>query len=233
MVTKHRPAFAQLAIDYFQQQLYPNRHLYILQNDTEPALVTKPVSNVTWDRCTEQLTVGMLRHRLVESTDGDIVMQWDDDDYYNQERIVQQAFLLAGRQADVSVMELKTLVDLVTWEGWQVTDYLLQQKQIALHVGTLCFRKALYTATVHYPNIQYGEDTAFLHILQEAYAATLKIFYLANRMTFVYIRHGTNSWQARPGTTFDLALWKQVPIATCFPTPDIVLRYRDLRDRVL
>jgi glycosyltransferase involved in cell wall biosynthesis len=84
------------AIDCYLAQTYPltSREWIILEDGHESvadllvaAQVANPDLKVRYIRSEEKMTIGAKRNRLNDEAAGDIIIAWDDDDYYPPERI--------------------------------------------------------------------------------------------------------------------------------------------------
>lgn len=105
-VTKNRRMLLRRAIDYFYRSLY----LYKLAGgDAELVIVdgsTKPNSEVANSDAAHRYihlalnrpAVGHLHNVACEAARGDVVIQWDDDDWHNPYRIVRQSASLEAHQ---------------------------------------------------------------------------------------------------------------------------------------
>src|SRR5262249_13990002 len=99
MVTLDRLTLAKRAIRSFAAQSYPERELVIVTDGTDTfrqsleryiaALELDKVRFVTLGD--ERLTLGRLRNISMDAAEGEILCQWDDDDYSHPERLIVQA----------------------------------------------------------------------------------------------------------------------------------------------
>lgn len=95
MPTANRAAFVPDAIACFLAQDFEPRELLVLDNGTESIehlLPTDP--RIRYQRAPSALKLGELRNRACELARGDILVHWDDDDWYPPDRISRQVACL-------------------------------------------------------------------------------------------------------------------------------------------
>jgi len=194
-----RLAFAKRSIDDFCRQTYPAKTLVLVVNggieSVRQALRDYVMSlNRTDIRLVAPpgvLNLGQLRNISLEAADDDIVCQWDDDDLYHPERLERQVSALTrgGLEAVYlqEVMQYLPEDETLYWTNWRAAP-------LAGHPGTLMARRS---AGFHYPtqgaNARLGEDAEVARTL----IARGRVGYLGNMPhLYVYVSHGTNSWDA-------------------------------------
>jgi glycosyltransferase involved in cell wall biosynthesis len=95
-VTKSgRTSFLKKSIEYFQNQTYPNKELLIVSQATqeENEQIDQFISNlkeISLHIVDEKMDLGTMRHTSVSLAKGDIVCQWDDDDIFGKNRLLNQ-----------------------------------------------------------------------------------------------------------------------------------------------
>lgn len=112
--TGGRAAFLEQALKYFRRQDYPHLEWLILDDSIEPNRVFHdlPETNIHYRRYNgPRLTVGEKRNRLAELAAGDIIVHFDDDDYYAPQYVSRMVDALLENDAD-----------LVNLRGWHLYD---------------------------------------------------------------------------------------------------------------
>jgi O-antigen biosynthesis protein len=206
MPTRNRGDFVLQSVRYFQRQDYPARELIIVDDNTQDLTAQLPDDpRIRYVRTSPGMSIGAKRNRACKLARGEIIAQWDDDDWYDQRRLsVQVAPLLAG-EADVTGLEAGVFFELERWAFWRCTPELHRRLFVGdVHGGTLVFSKRLWQLAGGYPDRSLAEDAALLRQMQRRGARLLK---LANDDLFVYLRHATNAWSFTCGKYLDPAGW--------------------------
>ena len=194
MPTRNRADFALQAVRLFQQQDYERRELLIVDDgddSLEAALPRDP--RIVYLRAASGESIGAKRNRACERARGDILVQWDDDDWYGPSRLAVQAEPILGGRADVTAFRCDTVLDLPAWKWWS-PDAVIHARLFVgdVHGGTLAFRRDLWLRGSRYPNRSIAEDAA---LLDDMLRRGARLHRLDGRGRFVYVRHETNSWQ--------------------------------------
>jgi glycosyltransferase involved in cell wall biosynthesis len=185
------------SINAFCNQTHPNKELIIVV-DPEPVSVRETLakyvdglerSDIRILVSPEKLKLGQLRNMSVDSAQGDVVCQWDDDDLYHPQRLeCQLSALLEGDHEAVylrDVMQYFPTERTLYWTNWQFTE-------AGGHPGTLMARRS---ASIRYPVegavASLGEDLRVALQLRERG----RVCFLGGMPhLFVYVSHGSNSW---------------------------------------
>jgi glycosyltransferase involved in cell wall biosynthesis len=209
MPTYNRRRFVPQAIKYFLQQDYPNRELIVVDDGTQPAGDLIPQNpSIRYTRLPTKQSIGAKRNLACHTARGDIIVCWDDDDWYAPHRISYQVTPLLHGKADVTGFDKSLLLSLPTRQFWAYTSQLHTRLFVQGIVGgTLAFWKKLWNQGARFPNASLAEDATFLQILLRRGA---RLERLANAGMFIYVRHDSNSWQFVPGTFLDPRAWQQV-----------------------
>jgi glycosyltransferase involved in cell wall biosynthesis len=209
MPTRDRGDYVVQAVRYFQRQDYPDRELILVddsRDDLAPRLPADP--RIRCVRTPPGLSIGAKRNRAVRLARGEIIAQWDDDDWYGDQRLSAQAAPLLAGQADVTGLEAGVFFELERWRFWRCTPALHRRLFVGdVHGGTLLFRKRLWELAGGYPDRSLAEDAALLRQMQRRGGRLLK---LPNRDLFIYLRHGANAWSFACGAYLDPAGWLPV-----------------------
>lgn len=187
MVTADRARIARRAVACFLGQSWGNRELVIVDDGSEdyaPLLRDVPADRLVYHRKPKHpdATLGVLRNLSLDLARGEIVAQWDDDDWYHPERLARQvAALDAGHDACVLAA---TLVH-VAAPGWNAHPYVGRLPRGV--PGTIVHRAS---AQARYPAQRRGEDTVFLdHWPRE------RVRVLDAPELFLRAFHGSNTWE--------------------------------------
>lgn len=92
--TYNRRRFIPIAIKLYEAQTYPKDRMewIILDDGVEKVRdlfveASKRIPNIRYLESDEKLLIGQKRNRLNDEARGDIIVAWDDDDYYPPERV--------------------------------------------------------------------------------------------------------------------------------------------------
>jgi glycosyltransferase involved in cell wall biosynthesis len=135
------------------------------------------------------LNLGELRNFSVEAARGDILCQWDDDDFHHPERLERQlSSLVTGDFEAVylrDVMQFFPSTNTLHWTNWRQTE-------VSGHPGTLMVRRDVpFRYPIQGSDAHLGEDTEVARSLM----ARGRVGYLSDAPhLYVYISHGKNSW---------------------------------------
>ncbi|HEV2914380.1 MAG TPA: glycosyltransferase [Pyrinomonadaceae bacterium] len=208
MPTYNRRPFLSQAIEYFKRQDYPRRELIIVDDGTDAIgkLIPRDPS-IRYIHLPDKRSIGAKRNRACEAARGQLIILWDDDDWYADDRISYQVAPLVAGSADVTALGNGLFYYLPTRQFWACTSQLhARMFYQGIVGGTLAFRKSLWGEKVRFPNISEREDAVFLEMMLKRGARLEK---LSNDGVFVYIRHEANTWRFTLGTFLDNG-WRQV-----------------------
>lgn len=102
MPTANRPHFVKYAIDYFLHQDYRNLELVVI--DDGEMEVDKDLLNrnrVRYFKVAPLHTIGLLRNLACQHAKGEIIVHWDDDDWYAEDWVTRQVAALQSSGADI------------------------------------------------------------------------------------------------------------------------------------
>lgn len=210
MPTQGRPEYVLHSIQLFLRQDYPHKELIIIDDDNQDLTDRLPLdSRLRYLHLPAGTSIGAKRNKACELAKGEIIAQWDDDDWYSPDRLsVQAAPLLVG-QADISALTAHIFFDLPTWKFWTCTPELHRRLFVRdVHGGTLVFWRKIWQHVVRYPNRSLAEDAIFL---DHAIRRGARLERLINTGQFVYVRHGGNHWRFVCGEYLDRGAWREVP----------------------
>ena len=181
------------------------------------------VPGVRYIRLNQRLSIGAKRNLACREARGDIIAQWDDDDWYAPDRLSYQARPILDDQADLTGLENTYLLELPAGRFW-TTQHQLHQRMFVgdVHGGTLVFRKNLLNNGLRYPEVNLAEDAG---LLKQALRRGKRLARLPNPGVFVYVRHGKNAWQFAPGKFLDPQGWRSIDPPRLF-TAEMMWRIR-------
>jgi glycosyltransferase involved in cell wall biosynthesis len=194
MPTAGRPQFAAQAIRCFQRQTWSNRELLIVDDGT-PGVAELAAADprIRYFRLGRRLTTGAKRNLACSQAQGDLLIQWDDDDWHGPERIARQVMPILGGQADITGLSDPVFFDLQQWEFWKCSRQTLALYWLeGIFCGTIAFRREIFRRQSIYPDSCLGEDVAFL---QAALVARSRLLPVSAGGDYFYVRHGRNTWR--------------------------------------
>ena len=111
--TRNRDRFLKNALTYFRSQDYTNIEWLILDDSPQAAECLGDLSdeNIFYQHMDRKISVGEKRNLLVERARGEIIVQFDDDDYYAQNYVSSMVSALTELGAD-----------LINLRGWFLYD---------------------------------------------------------------------------------------------------------------
>lgn len=216
MPTRDRLRWVLQAIRYFDRQDYARRELIIVddgQHEISPHLPRDP--RIRHLRLGKRLSIGEKRNLACEAASGEIIMHWDDDDWYGPRRLsIQSAPLLAGG-AEITALRDTAFFELHRWLFWKCSPTVYARMFVhGVHGGTLAFRREVFSADARYPDRSVAEDALFL---LAALHGGARLQPIADDRVFVYVRHGGNSWRFACGREFGANEWRQSEEPPDFP----------------
>lgn len=219
MPTYNRRSFVERSIRLFLAQDYPDRELVIVDDGPDEVSDLVPAGGlVRYVRMSRRSTIGEKRNVVARDTDGDILVQWDDDDWYGPSRLSRQVGPLAAGRADLTAVQKSWLADLD--DGRFYRRRILPRRMVdSLAMGTIAMTTDLWRRSGRYPDASTLEDrTMFLR----ATDVGARVESVANDGAYVYVRHGSNAWRLDPAPRAH-AWWSESP-------PPGFISPRDLED---
>jgi glycosyltransferase involved in cell wall biosynthesis len=220
MPTFERPHFLPRAIGYFQAQDWPNRELVIVDDGRDPVDDLVPDDRrIRYVHVDERRSIGAKRNLACELADGEVIVQWDDDDWYSRTRVTRQvADIIAGR-ADVTGLNAPWFLEVPT--GRFLTCVVDPTKDVLFRGiigGSLAFRRDIWLRCGGYPDESIAEDIRFLSRAMDQDARLLP---LDNAGTMVCVRHPGNTWRFDGGQLSQLEDWASVSPPDFMPEDDL------------
>lgn len=224
MPTYNRRPFIPLALARFREQSYANRELIVVDDGSDAVGdLVRDEPSVRYIRLDRRVSIGTKRNLACAEARGELIAHWDDDDWYSRNRLARQAAPILRGEADVTGLENRFVLQMPVGRFWTVNRQLHRSMFVCdVHGGTLVYRRSLWTAGVHYPEVNLAEDAAFV---RDAVRRGKRLMRLDNDGAFVYVRHQRNAWQFDTGTFLDPSGWSETTAPHGF-TPDCLQAYR-------
>jgi glycosyltransferase involved in cell wall biosynthesis len=184
MVTRGNIQLLRYSLECYRRQTYQNRELVVVTDSqhverVENFIKLSGIPNVTVVRADASLTLGDLRNMTVARAQGDILMQWDDDDLNDQLRI--EIFVSTLIETGAAAVFLSRW--LIWWPHRNIaaiSNRRLWEGSIAIWREYMCV----------YPAMSRGEDTAALEFLTKNHL----IVEIDAPHLYVYAITGQNTW---------------------------------------
>ncbi len=228
MPTYNRRPFVAKAIRYYQQQDYPDRELLILDDgeDRVADLVPTEDTSIRYLRLDERATIGRKRQIACERADGDVMVQWDDDDWFGPTRVSRQVAPLALGTADISGILNGYLLDLTTFRFYGGGPPLHEgQLHAWIVAGTLSFTRSAWQSSGGYPDCSIGEEVTLLRLVTERGGRVAPI---VNDGMYLTVRHSANSWRLWHDSGRGPGGWSELAPPPDFLPADDLSYYRTL-----
>ncbi len=199
MPTFDRRAFVPRALRCFAAQDYANRELVIVDDGTDPVADLVPRDErVRYLRLDARATIGHKRNLACRAAAGDVIVHWDDDDWYPPDRVARQVAALDG--AELSGTSRLYYHDADAGRAF-LYEYPNPRRWVA--GNTLAYRKAVWQRAP-FADIQIGEDARFLR------TSDGRVADLADPSLCVAALHAGNASPKRTSQAF----WRAVPLET-------------------
>lgn len=228
MPTRNRKDFVRQSICYFNKQSYPNKELIIVDDgdDGDETIrdIIQDVPNISYIFLSKQQSIGTKRNIACEIAKGDLMMCWDDDDWYGKHRISHQVMPFIRNSADATGLSQCVLLSMERQCFWNINPGF--QRQLFLQGiigGSLMFKKKHWQEGVRFPDASIAEDA---HIQRELIQRGANIVKLPNNKDFIYVRHTTNTWQ------FSLGGWEPADIPDYLNDKDLAFYGISRQDKV-
>src|SRR6185436_13712018 len=162
MPTRDRQELALQAIQYFLRQDYPERELVIVDDGAEPLAVPAD-ERIRHIRLSGPVSLGRKRNLGAERSRGEIIVHWDDDDWYAPDRIRHQIEPLLTGEADLSGLVTEHFYSLQGGRFWSCTPELHARMFFAdVHGRSIAYARRLWGRHARYPDHSQAEDARFL-----------------------------------------------------------------------
>jgi tetratricopeptide (TPR) repeat protein len=205
MPTRDRRRFVPQAITYFNRQTYRAKELIVVDDGEDGVADLVPrSSSFKYIRLDQHRSIGFKRNMAVKASNGDIVIHWDDDDWYGAHRIAYQVEPLSGGAASVTGVKTGYMFNVSDYSFWSCRDDLHARMFYGnLHGGTIAYWRYVWERIAKFPDSSLAEDAAFLRAVNGRAAISA----LPNNDAFVYVRHAWNAWEFVCGQAVDPSAW--------------------------
>lgn len=155
MPTRNRPEWVARSLRYFEAQVcFWDRELVIVDGSDEPGAFPSYAKVI---RPAKTPKIGEARNLACEYAAGDIILHWDDDDWYGPMRIHNQVSHLLESGAGLTGYNEMLFADQLLRRAWRYTH------GGRYAIGTsLCYRRELWQRSA-FPAVQVSEDNAFVY----------------------------------------------------------------------
>jgi glycosyltransferase involved in cell wall biosynthesis len=225
MPTFDRPALVVRAVKYFLEQNYRDRELVVVDDGPESVrdLVTVH-PDIRHVRLESRHTIGAKTNIGCQEARGEIVAQWDDDDWHGPDRLAIQVEPILNGSATVTALDGAPFYDIDRDLTWSAPRELLRDNRMdGMQGGTLVYLRKAWETCAGYPDLNFAEQITFL---DRVLSAGGKLALVANRGDFVVIRHGRNTWR---DPVLGIAGWSPVNGMPWLPAEALAF-YRSLGD---
>jgi O-antigen biosynthesis protein len=173
MPTRARRTWAMHALHYFARQTWSNRELIVVEDGPDNISDLIPAAaNVRYVRSREGATIGEKRNLACDLATGELILHWDDDDWYAPWRIEYQVWSLLRGRAELSGLKTLLYFEPAAQRGFQFVYP--EGAPFWLAGGSLCYRKALWARRPFHP-LNVGEDNEFVAAHSNASSQVLQV----------------------------------------------------------
>jgi glycosyltransferase involved in cell wall biosynthesis len=211
-VTANRPAFLERAVAWWRAQEWPRKELVIVDGSRrELRLDFSAAADVRHVVLEPDLEMGAKHNRAIAEAQGEILAYHDDDDWYHPRRLIKQLEPIAMGLATVTGIPRDLTVytpgarfvrfarEIVTgpvlrWvgNGNELWKGKRQGARFGFHDGSAVFARSVLRHAIPHKPLQIGQKLVFLNDLL---AKRERMVSVPNDNLFVYVRHGSNTWQ--------------------------------------
>jgi len=180
MLTANRPNFVPIAVENFLVSNYRNAELIIVDDGKESVRPLIPDHHRIKYFYEEPIgTIGKKRNYACERSSGEIIMHWDDDDWYAPNWMSKQIKFLESSGADICGLNKITFYSPLVQKFWSYANPDPEKPWVA--GATLAYYKSFWEKHP-FKDIQIGEDYDFVwnsgakifaHDFYDGYIATL------------------------------------------------------------
>jgi len=160
MPTYNRRAFVPYAIRYFLRQDYPNKELIVIDDGSDNIKDIIPDNkHIRYYRLENRITLGAKMNLACGYARGELIVNWDDDDWYAERRLSYQMETIKQDGIEVCGINKLLYYDILNNRAYQYT-YPPDQK-VWLLGSSLCFTKDLWKRN-SFEEINVGMDGLFV-----------------------------------------------------------------------
>lgn len=161
MPTANRQKFIPQAIKNFLKQDYSNAELVIVDDGKAPiSHLIPPHPRIRYFYETTAIgTIGFKRNFACKIAFGEVILHWDDDDYYAPDWISKQVNALINSGADICGLDQIQFFSPLLNKYWMTKNF--NSKKLWLSGATLVYWKSFWEKHP-FKDLQIGEDDDFL-----------------------------------------------------------------------
>lgn len=160
MPTAGRRQWLPQAIGYFLRQDYPNRELVILDDDGAAEDLIPSDPRIRYKKLRGTRTLGAKRNLCVAESRGDLILHWDDDDWFAPHRISYQVDELLRTGAEICGLSRMLFHEPSTGRSW-LYEYRPAREHRWLAGGSLLYTRDFWSRSP-FSDVQIAEDTSFV-----------------------------------------------------------------------
>jgi glycosyltransferase involved in cell wall biosynthesis len=208
MPTYNRRPFVLLALQGFMRQDYENRELVVVDDGSDSvADLCNGMPGIHYIRLGGRTSIGNKRNIACRAATGEVIVHWDDDDYYAENRLSYQCSAILSGEADMTGLVSSFVLQLPVGAFWGIRPELHRDMfKGDVHGGTIAYRRDLLTQGIEYPAVNLAEDASFI---DSALRRGKRLARLPNRGEFIYVRHGQNAWRFEAGRFYERLGWER------------------------
>lgn len=160
MPTADRRNLVPCSIAYFLRQNYPHAELIIVDDGKEPVKDLIPTDpHIRYIRLERRMTIGAKRNHACMLAKGDIIVHWDDDDWYAPDWISWQVNVLTSSGADICGLKELFFFAPAIQRAWQYIYPGGYRDWVA--GATMAYRRSFWLQH-RFRDMQVGEDNHFV-----------------------------------------------------------------------
>lgn len=201
MPTYNRRKFIPYAIEYFLRQDYCNKELIIIDDGADVVEDLVPGhEQIRYYRLDKKITLGAKLNLACNYAQGEIIANWDDDDWYADTRLTYQVNALSTANIDVCGINKLYYYDLHHDKGY-LYIYPPEQKKWLLG-SSLCYTKNAWCKN-KFADINVGMDGLFVWALPPE-----RVHVLDDSCMAVHMIHPNNVSPKKTNTSW----WHPYPV---------------------
>lgn len=186
-VTRNNVLLLERSIDCFLKQTYNYKELVVLIEDNDYVTIEfmKKFVNIESIKTLivkkdENIKLGSLRNKAIRHASGEYICQWDDDDWYHDQRLEVQLNLLTKFKKEGIILG-----------RWLIVNSISKKVYIShnrLWEGSILCKKDLLLDK--YENLSQGEDTT---VIKSLYDNNYLLIDVEHPYLYIYNYHGKNT----------------------------------------
>jgi glycosyltransferase involved in cell wall biosynthesis len=199
MPTANRPQFISRSIRNFLEQDYSNKELIIVDDGHQTIAHLIPENpQIKYFRTSITGTIGAKRNQACALAGGDIIVHWDDDDWYAPDWITHQVKVLQTSGADLTGLSTLFFYAPQTDTAWKYSYPLTDRPWVA--GATMAYKRSLWQR-YRFRELHIGEDNDFAwhsgarvhaHHYEEGFVSTIHPGNTSPKLT------GHSRWRSIP-----------------------------------